>query len=271
MRCPERHSLAVRWHDVSPAAFRGATDAFAAQLRDPDSGFSTPSLASIIEGEPFVHHLDLKDTDTYRRGANPLNRAIVDLGGARTGLLVPLVKDGVLLGAVRLYRTEVRPFSGKQIALLRNFAAQAVIAIENARLLGELQERTAALAERNSEYGEQIERQAATIDVLKVMSASPGGARPVFELIVLRARALCGADYARMALLDGDMLHLQAHTGVTDAALASDYEAQFPRQVSSRTLFGRAILARAAVQAPDLWVDAEHHVASAGGAATGAR
>ena len=78
----------------------------------------------------------------------------------------------------------------------------------------ELQERTAALAARNSEYGERIEQQAATIDVLKVMSASPGDARPVFELIVERARSFCGADHATTALLRDDMLHLQAYSGM---------------------------------------------------------
>jgi GAF domain-containing protein len=128
-----------------------------------------------------------------------------------------------------------------------------------------------ALATRNNEFGERTEQQAATIDVLKAMSASPGDARPVFELIVERARAFCEADYARLVLLEGDMLQLQAHTGVKDAAVARDYEAQFPRPVGSTTLFGRAILAREAVQTADLWADAAHHVASAGGAATGAR
>ena len=74
-----------------------------------------------------------------------------------------------------------------------------------------MHERTAELAARNSEYGERIEQQAATIDVLKVMSASPGDAQPVFELIVERARTFCEADEVTVGLLDGDMLHLQAH------------------------------------------------------------
>ena len=80
--------------------------------------------------------------------------------------------------------------------------------------LAELRARTAELAQRNTEYGERIEQQAATIDVLKVMSTSPGDARPVFQLIVERARTFCGADGATAALLDGDLLHLQAHTGM---------------------------------------------------------
>ena len=114
--------------------------------------------------------------------------------------------------------------------------------------------RTEELARRNSEYGERIEQQSATIDVLKVMSASPGDARPVFELIVERARAFCEADHAMVALLDGNMLHLQAHTGMS-AADARDYEARFPRPLGPSTMFGRAILARDVVQTPDVTSD----------------
>ena len=146
-------------------------------------------------------------------------------------------------------------FTATQVELLRTFAEQAVIAIGSAETYSELQKRTAALAARNSEYGERIEQQAATIDVLKVMSASPSDARPVFELIVERARAFCEADGATLALLAGDMLHLQAFSGF----LSREYEAGFPRPVSRATMFGRAILARDVVQAPDVSVDPDHY------------
>ena len=144
----------------------------------------------------FVYALDVMQDELYLAG-NANVRAMVELGGIRTSLAVPLLKDDTVLGFITIYRQEVRPFSDKQIALLENFAAQAVIAMENARLLGELQERTAALAERNSEYGEQIEQQSATIDVLKVMSALTGDAQPVFDLIVRRARELCNGLICR--------------------------------------------------------------------------
>src|SRR4029077_13126758 len=98
-----------------------------------------------------------------------------------------------------------------------------------------------ALATRNREYGERSAKQAATIDVLRAMSASPGDARPVFELIVERARSFCGADHATAALLQDDMLHLQAHSGFS-AAYTAEYAAWFPRPVDTSSMFGRAIL-----------------------------
>ena len=102
---------------------------------------------------------------------------------------VPMLRAGTPIGAIALGRRVPGDFTATQVELLRTFAEQAVIAIGSAETYRELQERTAALAARNSEYGERIEQQAATIDVLKVMSASPGDARPVFELIVERARS----------------------------------------------------------------------------------
>jgi GAF domain-containing protein len=126
---------------------------------------------------------------------------------------------------------------------------------EHDAALAELQARNTALAQRDSEYGERIAQQAATIDVVKAMSASPGDAQPVFRLIVDRARAFCEADGATLALLDDNMLHLQAYVGFLDR----DYETQFPRPVSSDTMFGRAIITRDVVQAPDVSVDPNHY------------
>jgi two-component system, NtrC family, sensor kinase len=123
-----------------PAASIGVTKAFGNFLVEhPDLNPSSRSLEAVERGEEFVHNLDLAEINAGRTA--PLGRAVVDLEGARTGLLVPLLKDGTLLGAIRLLRREVRPFTAKQIALLQNFAAQAVIAMENARLLDEIRQR----------------------------------------------------------------------------------------------------------------------------------
>jgi GAF domain-containing protein len=138
--------------------------------------------------------------------------------------------------------------------------AQAVIAAlraerdaalaREATLAEELAARDAVLAQRN---GERIEYQAATFDVLRAMSASPGDPQSVFQLIVERARAFCDADQANLALLDGDMLHLEATTGSS-----ASYPVQFPRPVDATSTFGRAIIARDAVQTADLRTDPYH-------------
>ena len=207
----------------------------------------------VVLGEDIASLADIRDDDAYRMGAP--SRVRVVNRGARTQLIAALRKDDRLLGFINIFRTEVRPFTEAQLAVVKAFAAQAVIAMENARLLDELRAKTEALEQRNSEYGERIEQQAATIDVLKSMSASPVDAHPVFRLIVERARAFCNADHANLALIHGDMLHLEATTIQDRVAY---YMAQFPRPVDATSMFGRAILSRDAVQTPDVLGDPVH-------------
>ena len=153
-----------------------------------------------------------------------------------------------------VYRLEPRPFSDKQIALLQNFAAQAVIAIENARLLGELRERTDELAARNSEFAERIEHQSATISVLKEMAASPGDAQPVFDLITCQARELCGTPSAVLLQYDGELVHVRAMSGEGDGwgELLARYESNFPMVPTRSSLACRAILDGQIVHIRDL-------------------
>jgi adenylate cyclase len=130
------------------AAGRGLKPDLAAYLLRMDQPGPGLINTQVVQGAPYAQIADLKDDDAYRSG-NPLRRAIVDLGGISTGLAVPMRKDAELLGTFNLGRHEVRPFTEKQITLVQSFAAQAVIAMENARLLGELRQRTEEVAELN--------------------------------------------------------------------------------------------------------------------------
>src|SRR5690242_12877646 len=153
--------MVTEGEEAPTVASRGVPSAFAEFRRtNPVSMAKGPIFSRLLAGEAFVHTLDLKDDDAYRRG-DPLRCATVDLGGGRTSLMVALRRDREVLGAIHLYRQEVRPFTEKQITLLENFAAQAVIAMENARLLDELSQRTEQVAELNrgleARVAEQVE------------------------------------------------------------------------------------------------------------------
>jgi class 3 adenylate cyclase len=171
------------------AAQRGVPNALAAYFQ---KGMDQPRPGDahwrLVEGEELIHS-DQMNEDAYWLG-NPLRRAVVDLGGARTTLVVALRKDKVLLGALTVYRKEVRSFTDQQIALLQNFVAQAVISIENARLLNELRE--------------SLEQQTATSEVLKVISTSPSELQPVFQTILENATRICVARFGTLYLYEDE-------------------------------------------------------------------
>ena len=132
----------------------------------------------------MIHVPDMSKDQSYLSG-NFRIVALVERAGARTFLAVPMLKDGELVGAIMIYRQEVRPFTDKQIELVQNFAAQAVIAIENTRLLSELR-------------GRSLQQQTATSEVLKVISSSPGELEPVFQAMLENATRICEAKFGTL-------------------------------------------------------------------------
>jgi GAF domain-containing protein len=163
-----------------------------------------------------VHMPDLAATQSYLE-RHPRAVDAVGLGGVRTVVAVPMLKDDDPIGAIVIHRPEVRPFTDKQIELLTNFAAQAVIAIENARLLNELRQRTTDLAERTTELTEALKQQTATSEVLQVISSFPGDLQPVFAAMLEKAVRICGAKFGNMYRWDGEALHLLASNNTPPA------------------------------------------------------
>ena len=180
--------------------------------------------------------------------------------GAKTTIALPLLRDGVPIGAISLNSPEPGGFSDSQIELLKTFAEQAVIAIGSAETYRELQARTAALAQRNSEFGERIEQQAATIDVLKAMSDSPDDTQPVFDLIARRAAELCESR-SGLWEFDGTLMHARAHHGLDSERIAA-FLRLFPRAPDHGTAAGRAILEQRVVHVHDVAADARMSQAS---------
>src|SRR6516165_10035163 len=194
-------------------------------------------IAEVIRTKQPVQIDDLRTSPPYLEG-DSIVRGLADMGGARTLILIPMLKDDKLIGFVAIYRQEVRPFTDKQIALVQNFAAQAVIAIENARLLNELRE--------------SLEQQTATAEVLKVISTSPGALEPVFDAMLENALRICEAKSGNLFGFNGKAFYLRADLG-TPPAFAEF--ARQPRIWGRDTILGQIASGKLAVHIIDVHAD----------------
>jgi GAF domain-containing protein len=205
-------------------------------------------LARAVRSRVVEHVTDVRLEQSYGEGYPPIV-ALADLGGARTLLIVPLVKEDEVLGTINIYRQEVRPFTDKQIQLVTNFAAQAVIAIENTRLLKELRQRT-------DDLSESLEQQTATSEVLTVISASPGELQPVFQKMLENATRICGANFGMMGLFDNEAFRNVAMYNVPPAFADTQQTRKF--QPHPESGLSRVVRTRQVVQIEDLRTQAPY-------------
>jgi signal transduction histidine kinase len=223
-----------------PTAWRGVTPALADYLRTRAPTPPTP-------GAPLARLLEARigaAVQTADATTEPGVGAPARLGGARSLVAVPMHKDSALAGAIVIYRTEVRPFTDKQIELLKNFAAQAVIAIENARLLNELRQRT-------DDLSEALEQQTATSEVLNVISNSLTDTQPVFDTIVQSGLRLFPGAAVFVALPRDGMIY-PAAMAENDPARAEGWKQRFPFPLTREYMHSIALLDRVIVDVPDV-------------------
>jgi two-component system, NtrC family, sensor kinase len=199
-------------------------------------------MVRAIRSRKTVHTPDMRKEKAYLEG-DPLAVSAADIGGIRTLVTVPMLKEGEAVGVITIYRREVLPFNQKQIELVQNFAAQAVIAIENTRLLSELRE--------------SLQQQTATSDVLKVISRSTFDLQTVLNTLVESAARVCEADTGTVRRRDGDTYPLAATFGLTQQQ--SEHFSSYSEIPDRGSVFGRAILENRTIHVPDILADPEYN------------
>ena len=211
---------------------------------------SDSGLGRLAATKEVVQIADLRTVERYVINRDPFVVAAVELAGIRTLLAVPMLKEGRLVGAIVIYRQEVRPFGEKQTELVKNFASQVVIAIENARLLNELRQRTTDLTERSADLTEALEQQTATSEVLQVISGSAGDVEPAFATMLEKAVRICDATFGNIYRWDGEALHLVATRNAPPAF--AEARSRLTLRPGSTSLIGRMLATKAVVHIADV-------------------
>jgi signal transduction histidine kinase len=214
----------------------------------PISPYPGTTLEAVVKTHKFAQIHDIRESPAYRAGV-PNVIAIAEIAGARTLMVVPMLKEDELMGAITIFRQEIRPFSDKQVALVENFTKQAVIAIENTRLLKELRERT-------DDLSESLQQQTATADVLKVISRSTFDLKIVLQTLVESAARLCEADKATITRQRDGHFYRAESVGFSDQFM--DHVKDLPVDPNRGSASGRALLEGQTVHIPDVLADPEY-------------
>jgi two-component system, NtrC family, sensor kinase len=244
--CDAKFGNIYRWDNVTfdlVATLNTPPDLAKVRRRSPVRPSPGNLFGRMLATKAAIHVADLAADERYIEQRDPTAVAGVELGGIRTLIAVPMLKDKELIGALTVFRQEVRPFTDKQIELVKSFAAQAVIAIENARLLNELRE--------------SLQQQTATADVLKVISRSTFDLQTVLDTLVESSARLCAADKAAIQMQDGDVYRIRAHYGLAREAV--QYALLQPLRRARSSVTGRVALDGKAIHIADVLADPEYH------------
>jgi class 3 adenylate cyclase/putative methionine-R-sulfoxide reductase with GAF domain len=253
--CEAKFGVLYRYDDngFEPTVLSNAPPAYASFVWARGQFFPQKGngLDRLLRTKTVIHSVD--------EATEPIPTNSARLGGARSQVMVPMLQEDKLTGAIAIYRQEVHPFTDKQIELVKNFAAQAVIAIENARLLNELRQRTTDLTEA-------LKQQKATSDLLQVISGFPGNLEPVFQAMLENAVSICGANFGNMFLYEDDAFRTVAMYNAPEAYAKARTSGAFVPP--SDSLLGRLVATKGVAQVADLraeqrYIDRHPHTVEA--------